>query len=261
MALVASDAVVERLDSEARDVKVVLKNVAVLTEPGSELADERRLDLEQQAIDTAVGRSGKLAEAIMAVEQQGQRSALAVSHAVRRFASDPDWRSHPVVNELLEETIKLHELAILDPEGEDPQWEIRATIGQIDDLLATLRREVLHEHLEEPGAAARFVLHELEGIDQKALAALLGCDARTIRSWKSGDTASVRKNPERIVLVAQLVFDLRNSMSPRGILAWFERPRHQLSERTPKELLDADPKEAARPLRELARGVRGQLGT
>jgi hypothetical protein len=255
-----TDAVVERFDAGARDVKNVLKNVAVLDDASSDIAAERRAGAESEAIDTAVGAPGPFANAIKAVAHQGPRTALAVSYAVRRFAADPGWSNHPVVHELLEETIKLHEHAALDPDGEDPNWEIRAIIGQIEDLLATLRREIAHERLEDPASAARFVLRELESVDQKAVADLLGCDARTIRSWKSGDTSTIRKNPERIVLVGQLIFDLRNAMTAHGILAWFNRPRHQLGDRPPVELL-SDPVSARQPLRNLARGIRGQLAT
>ena len=66
--------------------------------------------------------------------------------------------------------------------------------------------------------------------------------------------------PQRITLIGQLIYEVRNSTTPHGILMWFDRQREQLGGRTPRELLDADLSEATARLVPLARGGRAQLG-
>jgi transcriptional regulator with XRE-family HTH domain len=261
MPLTTDESVVVRLEARAQVVKLVLRNLIASTEATSEASEQKQIERAQTEIENATGDSEALARAISLVREGGPRATLAISEVVPRLTSDPDWNQHPVVGELLEETIRLQALLAAEPGGDDAQWQIRDAVGQIEDLLATLQREITHAQLDDPGAAARFVLKELEGVDQKALARLLGFDPRTIRSWKSGNGSSIRKNPERVTLIAQLVFDLRTSMTSRGMLAWFDRPRHQLGDRAPLELIEEDAVAAAEPLRALARGVRGQLAT
>ena len=89
-----------------------------------------------------------------------------------------------------------------------------------------------------------------------------GCSARrpkSVDNWRRGRVGQIKRNPSRIALIGQLVYELRSSMTPRGVLLWFDRPREQFGGRTPRELLDADVADAAGKLLPLARGGRGQL--
>jgi hypothetical protein len=61
------------------------------------------------------------------------------------------------------------------------------------------------------------------------------------------------------MLVAQLVWYLRYSMTATGLLLWFENPADQLGERSPLDLIDEDVAAAWAPLVAYARGGRGQL--
>jgi transcriptional regulator with XRE-family HTH domain len=181
--------------------------------------------------------------------------------AIRRLAEDAGWQDNELARELLDQTLELQERLEADPDGTDPGWKVKEVADQIVDLLLAIQRETEHSALDDAPTAARYVIDQLAGIDQDELARLFGVDARTVRDWKADKTRTIRKNPERVTLIAQLVYDLRRAMTPRGIVRWFKRDRSQLEGRTPLELIDADVDVAAEALRPLARGVRGQLGS
>jgi hypothetical protein len=120
-------------------------------------------------------------------------------------------------------------------------------------------RDALDEFVGGASADRRRLLHELEqslpGIHQTDLAKLLNVDPRTVRRWgkEPGDP------DHRLQLVARLVAVLRHAWTPKGILAWFHRPRRDLDGKAPIDLLD-DPG-SERSLLSTARGSRNQYAT
>lgn len=99
------------------------------------------------------------------------------------------------------------------------------------------------------------ITDHLPGISQQELAELAGVTPRTLRRWAtSGGSPS-----DRLLLVAKLVQILHHAWSPKGVHAWFGRPRPRLEGRRPLELLD-DPG-AERVLLAEARGSRNQYAT
>ncbi|MGI8845558.1 MAG: hypothetical protein ACR2HC_05195 [Thermoleophilaceae bacterium] len=64
-----------------------------------------------------------------------------------------------------------------------------------------------------------------------------------------------------MVVLAQLLTHLRASMTPVGLVMWFDAPRHQLGGRTPLQLLNEHEATAREALMSLARGARGQLAS
>ena len=64
-----------------------------------------------------------------------------------------------------------------------------------------------------------------------------------------------------MVVLAQVLTYLRASITPAGLVMWFDAPRHQLDGATPLELLDEDEANARERLLSLARGARGQLAS
>lgn len=120
-------------------------------------------------------------------------------------------------------------------------------------------RDALDEFVGGANADRRRLLQELERslpvVRQADIAELLAVDPRTIRRW-----ANEAGEPEhRLQLVARLVAVLRNAWTPKGILAWFHRPRHDLDGKAPIELLD-DPG-SERSLLSAARSSRNQYST
>lgn len=90
---------------------------------------------------------------------------------------------------------------------------------------------------------------------QRDLAELLAVTPRTVHRWSS----QAGEPEHRLQLVARLVAVLRHAWTPKGILAWFHRPRRDLDEKRPIDLLD-DPA-AERSLLSAARSSRNQYGT
>jgi hypothetical protein len=120
-------------------------------------------------------------------------------------------------------------------------------------------RDALDEFVGGAGADRRRLLQELErslpGVHQTDIAELLAVDPRTIRRWAS----EAGEPGYRLQLVARLVAVLRHAWTPRGILAWFHRPRRDLDGRAPIDLLD-DPG-SERTLLSAGRSSRNQYGT
>jgi hypothetical protein len=62
-----------------------------------------------------------------------------------------------------------------------------------------------------------------------------------------------------VVVIAQVVRRLRGSLTPRGLLMWFDAERDQLDGATPLQLIERDVAVAHSALLALAEGGRGQL--
>ncbi len=120
-------------------------------------------------------------------------------------------------------------------------------------------RDALDEFVGGAGADRRRLLLEIEqslpGIHQREIAALLDVDPRTVRRWGK----EFGEPEHRLQLVAHLVAVLRHAWTPKGVLAWFGRPRRDLDDKAPAALLD-DPC-SERRLLAAARGSRTQYGT
>jgi hypothetical protein len=120
-------------------------------------------------------------------------------------------------------------------------------------------RDALDEFVGGASADRRRLLQEMKrslpGVPQTDIAELLAVDPRTIHRWSN----EPGEPDHRLQLVARLVAVLRHAWTPRGILAWFQRPRRDLDDRAPTQLLD-DPG-SERVLLSAARSSRNQYGT
>jgi hypothetical protein len=120
-------------------------------------------------------------------------------------------------------------------------------------------RDALDEFVGGASADRRRLLEEIErslpGLKQADLAKLLDVDPRTVRRWSSEPGAA----EHRLQLIAHLVAILRHAWTPKGIVAWFQRPRRDLDGERPIDLL-ADPA-SERDLLTAARSSRNQYAT
>ncbi len=216
---------------------------------------ERELDgalaLERPELALAAARRQRIAHR--------QRQFAELRDEILRLAKSPVWRAHDLARELLLTLEDLRAAIESDPDGEDPEWREREALMRMRVVVQAMVRQLDHEAIDSPPVAAKLVAETLATVEPAAVARLLGATVKSLENWRQGRVEQIKRNPGRVTLVGQLVYELRNSMTPRGILFWFDRPREQFGGATPRELLDADVADAAGKLLPLARGGRGQL--
>jgi len=179
---------------------------------------------------------------------------------ILQVARSPAWRNHDLAVELLLTLEDLRSAIEADPDALDERWHARAAMQIMHVVVQAMLRQIDHEAIDDPAVAAKFVAEELRNVDVGEIARLLGATTKSVRNWREGRVEQIKRNPARITLIGQLVYELRSSMTSHGILLWFDAPRDHLGDRTARELIDADVADAARTLLPLARGGRAQLG-
>lgn len=198
------------------------------------------------ADDVALARRGRR-ERYQLLED----AILDLSVALPQGTEDYDARK------LFEFLVGLRRAIDADDGATDARGEIELHELMMRDVLARIERRLLHDELDDPRAAVDFVLATLARIPAGDLARLLGVSTKTIGAWRAG--RPVTRNGERAVVIAQLLSYLRPSLTPLGIVMWFDAERDQLDGRTPLQLLERGVASAHTPLVALARGSRGQL--
>lgn len=182
---------------------------------------------------------------------QLEDAVLDLSTALPEGTEDYDARK------LLEFLVELRRAIDADLDGRDERGEVELRAMMVRDAVRRIARRLAHDELDDPRAAVDFVLATLRGVGATDLARLLGVSTKTVGAWRAG--RPVTRNAERAVVLAQLLSYLRTSLTPLGLVMWFDAERDQLGGRTPLEVLDAGPARAVEPLVALARGARGQL--
>ena len=119
-------------------------------------------------------------------------------------------------------------------------------------------RDVLDEQpptrLRDARSVVTLIEEWLPDLSVRQLAEILGVSERQIQRRRHEGGASTH----RMQLVARLVAILRHAWTDQGVYAWFTRPRSELNDMTPLELLDDPGSERALVL--AARGGRVQSG-
>jgi hypothetical protein len=181
--------------------------------------------------------------------------------AFLELVADPFWSKHGANGaELRRGVDRLGALLVGDPQLRDPDWKIREALDEIDDLFATMYRRIERVALDNPSTAARFLSRVLERLAPDEFARIAGARPEELVR-RADSTAAPSSDRPREVVVAQLVYDLRGSMSASGIAYWFNDARLELHNGRPLDLLAEDLRAAEPVLRSLARAGRGQLAT
>jgi hypothetical protein len=179
--------------------------------------------------------------------------------AILALVRSPAWRAHDLARGLLLTLEDLRSAIEADPDALDVEWKEREALMRMRVVMQAMVRQLDHEAIDDPVVAARLVAEALGEVEPAAVARLLGISTKSLDNWRRGRVGQIKRNPQRVVLIGQLVYELRDGMTPRGVLMWFDAPREQWGERTARELIDADVGDAASKLLPLARGGRGQL--
>ena len=188
-----------------------------------------------------------------------ERWLVRVRSEILSLARDPAWSDHALKVELLLTLEDVRAEIALDRDALDEGWKVRYAMKLMHVVVQAMLRQLDHAAIDDPAVAAKLVADELRHVEVREVARLLGATTKSVQNWRRGRVEQIKRNPQRITLVGQLVYELRNSMTGHGILFWFDAPREQFGERTPRELIDADVTGAAEKLLPLARGGRGQL--
>ena len=150
----------------------------------------------------------------------------------------------------------------------DIDASIEGRLNGVADRLRNLKPEIEALDFDVEQSAALFsamvdvdravlaaLVESLPGVKQTELADLMNIDPRTVRRW-----ADKPGTPDqRLLMLARLVSILRHAWTPRGVVAWFHRPRRELDGRAPLELLDDPGNE--RLLTSTARSSRNQYAS
>lgn len=171
----------------------------------------------------------------------------------------PEGVEDPGVVRMLSRAVELQRTAEGDTDGSDAQWRVRKAAKDLEDTVHLMERRLDRLRLDDPAEAATFVIKTLHSVETRRVAKLLGVSTKTVSQWRGGNVSAIKKAPERVVLVGQLVRYLQSTWTPHGIVAWFETPRERLADRSPLQLIDSGGAEAWERLRDLARGSRAQL--
>jgi transcriptional regulator with XRE-family HTH domain len=144
-------------------------------------------------------------------------------------------------------------------EGSQPLDYLDTVIVRLE-AIRHIVRDAIDGHVPPAGDARTLLTdlaRKLPNVTQKELARLLGTSDRSIQRNLKSDTSVTPQR--RLVIVARLVELLRRAWTPEGVVAWFFRPRAELGNQAPFDLLD-DPG-AERSLLGAARQGRAQHGS
>ncbi len=220
----------------------------VKAERVEELVSPPRSLLERRLIDTAQA-------ATVRRRQEWYRgledAVLDLSDALPEGTEDYDARK------LFEFLVELRRAIDVDVDATDERGEVELATMRMRDVVHRISRRLEHNQLDDPRTAATAVFSTMRGTGVGDLSRLLGVSTKTVNTWKAG--GPVTRKAERVVVLSQLLTYLRASMTPVGLMMWFEAPRHQLDGRTPLEVLNEDEASARELLVSLARGARAQL--
>jgi hypothetical protein len=214
------------------------------------VAEPQPLDQNRRRCEKTAG----LGERRRAWYREIQDAVLDLSKTFPEGVDDYD------VRKLLEFVVELGHLIDRDRDAADPKGEIEIATMRAADVVRRIRRRLLRQHLDDPRSALDFIFGTLMNVSTTDLARILGTSTKTVNSWRQGNPVRQTAKVHRVLTVAQVLTYMRDSMTPHGLVMWFEAERDQLGGRTPLQVFEDDPG-ANELLVGLARGSRGQLAS
>lgn len=126
----------------------------------------------------------------------------------------------------------------LDDINEEHPWDSVEVFVLKAEAIRHIVRDALDGHVGSDGRDAAALAESLQNwlprVPQRRLADLVGISPRQFLRWKKEGGDPTR----RLVLVARLVALLHRAWTPEGVVAWFERPRRELDNKRPIDVLD-----------------------
>ena len=120
----------------------------------------------------------------------------------------------------------------------DDAWEIQETLDHVAELVRTLGSVMLRTRLgAQAGEALSFIMESLAGVPEASIAILVGARPGQLATWRKNGVPKPKL--ERVSVTAQVVFELRRSMTAEGVMQWFSAERAQLDGHTPLDVIDS----------------------
>ena len=199
-------------------------------------------------------RKAKIDAASLEVAALGDELQLKIEQFLNlaSFAGSPPAYQQ----DLRESRLALSQLLVeYDGGARELDLETFKTLAHIVDLVELTRRDVQRRMIDDPSIGRGFAGAHFPVDQPEAAAEILGVAIGTADAEEKLSPTAMR----RIALVAQLVYDLRFSHTPEGLLDWFHQGFPELDNQRPLDVLD-DPAYEQR-LRDYARGLRSQVAT
>ena len=129
----------------------------------------------------------------------------------------------------------LHDLEEIDAER---PWDTVEVFVLKAEAMRHIVRDALDGHVGsdggDAGALAQNLVEWLPRVPQTRLAGLVDISPRQFLRWRKQGGDPTR----RLILVTRLIALLRSAWTPEGVVAWFERPRRDLDDKRPIDVLD-----------------------
>jgi uncharacterized protein (DUF2384 family) len=126
----------------------------------------------------------------------------------------------------------------LDDINEEHPWDAVEVFVLKAEAIRHIVRDALDAHVGSDGRDAAALAESLQEwlprVPQTRIADLVGISPRQFLRWKKEGGDPTR----RLVLVTRLVALLHRAWTPEGVVAWFERPRRDLDDKRPIDVLD-----------------------
>lgn len=139
----------------------------------------------------------------------------------------------------------------------DPDAFEMAVVMAEEAVRRAQRRRIREEFDESAEASISFVLESLGHLSSAQLGELLGVSDRTIRSWQQQIPQRPQVDMDRLVTLAQVLYDVLASTTPRGAYSWLIRFNRGVGY-SPLDALNRGDPEVLDALRRNARATRGQ---
>jgi uncharacterized protein (DUF2384 family) len=205
-------------------MNAVLATIRNLVNPAAAAEELHQLNMELAAAATIP----------VAIQAQVRELTDAVDRAHGGWASiDPHY-----VEILLRATLSA-QIALMEPDAPESRDRLRMAL---DGLVAAFDAIAEQVPVSDDRTGKELVawLVEHAEVSQAELAHLLGVSPRQFQRWLS---PAEKAGPDgddlrRVRAVARIVNQLRFSLTPAGVIAWFSRRLPQLGRRRPIDLLD-----------------------
>jgi hypothetical protein len=251
------------VEDEATDIAVLARSrlPLLLRQLGAATSEHRRKDLWWRIKHGVFGRDEEAERKAEIDAASLKLAALAeeLNLKIEQFLPVASFAGSPPAyqQDLRESRLALVRLLLDEGEGAKSHLDLETfrTLSHIVDLVELARRDVQRRVLDDPLIATRFVVGHLPAGNPDEIAEILGVEVSNLGEERDLPSSVIR----RVRLVAQLIYDLRSSHTPEGLLDWFHQPFPELGDRSALDVLDEPSLESQ--LRSYARSLRSQIAT